>query len=106
MHELQKSNSRTKEQKKNPLKNREDIEGSLYHQILLYISEIICSEMIYYHQNNSFTEYFEIKKTKELVTKKYFYLTLFLKVHVYMRSYDIYLASQRICHELYKDLSL
>ena len=50
----------------------EKVEEVLYFQGLPYIPEIICTELITWHYNNSFVGHFGFEKTKELVTRKYY----------------------------------
>ena len=52
----------------------QDINGVLYHQGLSYIPEIIQTEFISKHHNNSLVDHFGIEKTYELVAQKYYWL--------------------------------
>ena len=81
-----------------------NVEGVLQYQGLLYILEIICSKVINCHHNNSFTGYFGIDKTRELICRKYYWLSLRNDVENYVRECDVCLASKAACHKPYRDL--
>ena len=50
-------------------KNTEQI---LHYQGLPYVSKVICSELINKYHNNLFANHFGIKKTWELIARKYY----------------------------------
>ena len=50
----------------------EEVEEVLYFQGLLYVPEIIRTELINRHDNNPLAGYFGIEKTQELVAQKYY----------------------------------
>ena len=52
--------------------NWEDSDRILHHQGLLYVPEIIRTELISRHYDNPLAGHFSIKKTRELVTRKYY----------------------------------
>ena len=52
--------------------NWEDSDRILHHQGLLYVPEIIRTELISRHHNNPLARYFGIKKMRELVARKYY----------------------------------
>ena len=76
----------------------------LQYQGLPYVSVIIRSEVISHHHNDPLTEYFGIDKTKELVGRKYYWLSLRRDVKSYVRGCDICLALKAVRHKSYKDL--
>ena len=84
--------------------NWEDSDGILHHQGLPYIPEIIRTELISRHHNDLLADYFGIEKTQELVARKYYWETLRHDVEVYVRGYDVCLASKAIKHKPYKNL--
>lgn len=45
----------------------EEVERVFYHQSLLYKQEVIYTELISRHHNDLLIEYFDIKKTWELI---------------------------------------
>ncbi len=57
-------------------KGWEDIKQVLHYQGLLYVSKVIYSELISRHHNNPLASHFGIKKTRELIAKKYYWPTL------------------------------
>lgn len=80
------------------------MEGLLYHQNLLHVSEIICFEIISCYHNDLWAGYYEIKKNKKLVNRKYFWPTLCQDVDVYIKRFDICLALKTVRHKPYGDL--
>ncbi len=50
----------------------EDIEQVLYYQGLPYVLKVIRSELISRHHNNPLIGHFGIKKTRELIARKYY----------------------------------
>ena len=69
---LQKIDWKAIKLKKNQLKDWKDVKNILYFQNLLYMLKIIYFKVISCYHNNLLAGYFLIKKTKKLVTKKYF----------------------------------
>ncbi len=86
------------------LKGWKDIEEVLYYQGHLYVPKVICSELINKYHNNLLVGHFSIKKTLELITKKYYWLTLKRDIKAYIKGCDICLASKAVGHKLYRDL--
>ena len=60
--------------------------------------------MISRHHDNLFAEHFEIKKTRELVARKYFWPTFRQDVEVYMKGCNICLALKTVRYKQYEDL--
>ena len=50
----------------------ENIKQVLYYQGLSYVSEVIRLVLISRHHNNLLASHFGIKKTRELIAKKYY----------------------------------
>ena len=84
--------------------NWEDSNKILHHQGLPYIPEIIRNELISRHHNNLLVGYFGIEKIQELITRKYYWETLYHDVKVYIRSCDVYIISQVVKHKPYSNL--
>ena len=84
----------------------ENVKGVFWYQSLLYVPEIIRSEVISCHHNNLLEKHFGIDKTQELVARKYYWPNLRLNIKTYIRECDICLASKAVCHKLYGDLQL
>ena len=76
----------------------------LYYQRLLYILKVICVELINKHYNNLFAGHFGIEKTQKLIVKKYYQPTLQKDVKIYIKGFNMYLASKVVYYKLYKDL--
>ena len=84
--------------------NWEDFDKILHHQGLPYISKIIRTELISRYHDDPLVGYFNIKKTRELVTKKYYWKTLCYDIEVYVRGCDICLESKIVRHKPYENL--
>ena len=82
----------------------EDVEGVLQYRRLPYIPEIICSKVISCHHDDSLAEHFGINKTRELVDRKYYWPSLKRDIEIYVRGYDVCLASKVIRHKPYEYL--
>lgn len=75
--ELSESDSEAKKLKnKDLLEDWEDVGGLLQYQGLLYVPEIIRSKVISCHYDDPLVGYFKIEKTRELVSRNYFWPTL------------------------------
>ena len=85
-------------------KNWEDLDGILHHQGLLYVSEIIRTELISRHHDDPLADYFSIKKTQELIARKYYWETLHHDIEVYVRGCDVCLTSKPVKHKPYRSL--
>lgn len=70
--ELQKCNLKAQKFEKNLAKSRKDMEAIDHYQSLLYIPGIIFFKIINYYHDYLFATDFEIKKTRELISDKYF----------------------------------
>ncbi len=79
-------------------KSWKDIEQVLYYQGFLYVLKVICSELINRHYNNPFVGHFGIKKTWELIARKYNWPTLQQDIEAYIKGCNICLASKTVCH--------
>ena len=53
-------------------KDWENVEEMLWYRELAYVSEIICSKVISHHHDNPLAGHFDIDKTRELVSRKYY----------------------------------
>ena len=71
--ELQESNKESRKIREKGLKEGyKEVDRVLHHQGLLFIPEIIQTELISYYHNDSLTGHFGINKTKELIGRKYY----------------------------------
>ena len=82
----------------------EDSEGVLHHQGLPYVPELIRTELISRHHDDPLVSHFGIKKTWELVTRKYYWPTLRHDIETYVKGCDVCLASKAVRHKPYSDL--
>ena len=82
----------------------EDVEGVLQYQGLLYVPEIIRSEVISRHHDDPLAGHFGIDKTRELVGRKYYWPSLRKDVKSYVQGCDVCLASKTVRHKPYGDL--
>lgn len=80
--------------------NWKDIESILHYQALFYILKIICSKIICRQHNYLLADYFETKKTRELVPKEYLWPTLHSDDEAYIKGCDVYLTSKADCYKL------
>ena len=86
------------------VKDWQNIDGMLHHQGLPYIPEIIQTEPISRHHNNSLAGHFEIEQARELFFRKYYWSTLRRDVDNYVRGCDVCLALKVVRHKPYGDL--
>ena len=82
----------------------EDVKGVLQYQKLLYVPAIIRSEVISCHHNDPLVGHFGIDKTRELVGRKYYWLSLKRDIESYVQGCNICLASKAVRHKPYRDL--
>ena len=74
----------------------EDVEGVLQYQELPYVPEIIRSEVISRHHDDLLAGHFGIDKTRELVGRKYYWLSLRRDVESYVRGCNVCLTSKTV----------
>ena len=86
------------------VKDWQDIDGVLHYQGLSYVSEIIWTKFISSHHNALPAGHFGIEKTRELLSRKYYWPMLRHDVDNYVRGCDICLALKAIRHKPYDDL--
>ena len=104
LHELQAKDKQAQKTRAEHLEGWDNIDGVLHHQSLPYVPEIIWTELINRHHNDPLAGHFGIKKTRELIARKYYYPTLCRDVEDYIRGYDICLASKAVQHKPYGNL--
>ena len=76
----------------------------LQYQGLPYIPEIIRSKVISCHYDDPLAKHFGIDKTRELVSRKYYWPSLKKDVENYVRGCDVCLTSKAVRHKPYGDL--
>lgn len=65
----------------------------MHHQGLPYVLEVIQTELISRHHDNPLADHFGIDITRELIARKYYWLTLHRDVEYYLKGCNICLAS-------------
>lgn len=82
----------------------ENADGVLLKDSLLYVSEIIHTELICCHHDDPLIGHFWVEKTQELISQKYYWPTLCHDVEAYIKDCNVYLASKVVRHKPYGDL--
>ena len=83
-----------------------DADGVLHQQGLLYVPEIIRTELISRQHDDPVEGHFGIDKTRKLIARKYYWSSLQTDVEAYVKSCNVYLASKAVRHKPYRDLQL
>ena len=76
----------------------------LYYQGLPFVPEAIWIEIISRYHDDFLASHFRIKKTRELLARKYYRQTLRNNVEAYVNGCDVCFASKTARHKLYGDL--
>ena len=74
----------------------DNIDGVLHYQGFLYVPEIIRTELISRHHEDLLAGHFGIKKTHELIARKYYWPTLCHNVKDYVKGCDVCLALKAV----------
>lgn len=74
---------------KNLKKSQAKIKKVLHFQYLLYLPEIIKTNIISKYYNNSLIGYFEIKENLKLITQKYYQPNLQANINIYMKDCNV-----------------
>ena len=82
----------------------ENSDGVLHHQGQLFVPEIIWTELISCHHNDLLAGHFGIDKTRELIGRKYYWLSLRKDVETYVKGCDVCLGLKAVRHKSYGDL--
>ena len=102
LQELQESDSEAQELRTKD--GYQNINGVLHHQGLPFVPKAIRMELISWHHDDPLAGHFGIKKTCELLTRKYYWPTLRHNVKAYVKGCDVCLASKAVRHKPYGDL--
>ena len=81
-----------------------DVNRVLHYQKLLFVPEIIQTKPISQHHDNPLASHFGINKIKELIGRKYDWLSLRKGVEAYVRGCNICLALKAVRNKPYDDL--
>ena len=87
-------------------KSWKDLEQVLHYQGLPYVPKIIRLELISRHHDNPLIGHFGIKKTQELIARKYYWSMLRQDVEAYVKGCNVCLASKLVCHKPYRNYLL
>ena len=104
LQELQAEDEQARKTKAEHSEGWDDIDGMLHHQGLPYVPEIIQTELISRHHDDPLTGHFGIKKTRELIARKYYWPMLRRDVENYVKGCDVCLALKAVRHKPYGDL--
>ena len=105
LHKLQAEDKHARKLRAEQLaKDWQDIDGVLHHQGLPYVPEIIRTELISRHHDDPLAGHFGIEKTRELLSRKYYWPTLRRDVEDYVKGCDVCLALKAVRHKPYGDL--
>ena len=105
LHELQAEDEHARKLRSEQLaKDWQDIDGVLHHQGLPYVPEIIRTELISRHHDDPLASHFGIEKTRELLSRKYYWPTICRDVKDYVKGCDVCLALKAVRHKPYGDL--
>ena len=104
LQELQAKDEQARKTRAENSKSWDNINGVLHHQGLPYVPEIIRTEHISRHHDDSLAGHFGIEKTGELIARKYYWPTLCRDVEDYIKGCNVCLASKAVQHKPYGDL--
>ena len=77
----------------------------LYYQRLLFVSEIVQTELINWYYDNLLIGHFGIDKwTKDFIKQKYYWSSLQRDIKAFIKGYDVYLGLKIVRHKPYNNL--
>lgn len=91
LQELQETSYKAQKLKQQ-IEDYKEIDGVLHPQSLFFVAKAIRTEIISCHHDNILAGYFNIKKTCELVARKYYWLIFCDNVEAYVEGSDVCLA--------------
>ena len=84
--ELQELNDEAQKIRAEGLKNNyEEVDGVLHHQGLPFVPEVIRTKLISQHHNDPLEGHFGINKTNNLVSRKYYWPSLWKNIETYVK---------------------
>ena len=102
--ELQESDNEAQKVRADGRDGYEEIEKVLHHQGLQFVPKVIQTELISRHHDDPLAGHFGINKTRELIGRKYYWLSLRKDVEAYVKGCNVCLASKAVRHKPYGDL--
>ena len=106
LQELQEKDDQAKKIRADKPEGWEESDGVFQYQGLPYVPEIIRTELISRHHDDSLARHFGIEKTRELIARKYYWASLRRDIKDYVKECDVCLASKAVRHKPYGDLQL
>jgi len=61
-----------------------------FHAILILDKAFLKEELLRLHYDDSLIKHFEIKKTRILISKKFYWFRITLNIDAYIKKYNIY----------------
>ena len=103
--ELQESDDKAQKIRPEGLKNSyEEVDGILHHQGLLFVLEATRTELVSRHHDDPLAGHFGIDKTKDVVSRKYYWSSLREDIEAYVKGCEICLGSKAVRYKPYGDL--
>ena len=102
--ELQESDKKAQKIRAEGLDRYKDVNKVLHYQGLPFVLEIIRTELINRHHDKPLVGHFGINKTRELISKKYYWPSLKKDVKAYVKGCNVCFASKAVRHKPYDDL--
>ena len=104
LSKLQKSDDEGRKIRAEEMKDDyEEVDRVLHHQGLPFVPEAIRTELISQYHDDPLEGHFGVDKTRELVSRKYYWPSLRKDVESYMKGCDVCLASKAVRHKPYGD---
>ena len=79
----------------------------LYYFHVIYVSDemIIKAKMLRLHHDDSLIKHFEIKKTRSLLQKKFYWLRMLKDIKEYIQNYDVCQRVKALRHRFYDEMT-
>ena len=75
----------------------------MHYQGLLFMLKIIQIELTNWHHYNQLIGHFDINKTRELISRKYYWPSLKKNVEAYVKGCNVCWALKAVKHKFYSD---
>ena len=86
------------------LNRYKDVNKVLHQQGLLFVTKITWIKFISRYYNNLLVRFFDINQTIELISQKYYWLSLKKNVETYVKSCNVCLAFKTVRYKFYDNL--
>ena len=104
LHELQVKDKQARKAIVEHSEGWDNIDGLLHYQGLPYVPEIMQTEFISRNHDNPLAGHFGIEKTRELISREYYWLMLCNNIQDYVKGCNVCLASKAVWYKPYGDL--